>query len=182
MEAKHLRLCICSAEFFGNFCPHPTCSTKLSYFLEQIIMCIEEKRNTFGKYIYIQSFFNGSLTVLACICKSKSQFLHCSRSRLAYVVTRYRYGIPPWHFLAAIFKYVGYNAHRGCWRIYISPPCRIFFQDIILYSARYFFYIMALLFCKSNIHTQQYGSSGIDSHGGGYLFKVYTIQQNFHIP
>ena len=89
--------------------------------------------------------------------------------------------IPLRYILGAILKDVGNQTHGRTWREDISTTCSVLLQNIVLNSTLQLVCRHALLLSHCNVHSQQYGSRSIDSHGSRNLAQVNLVKEDFHI-
>src|SRR5690348_3777265 len=104
-----------SIAFAHKFGPQTSTCAEFSNFFEEVIMYIEEERETRCEFIDLQATLESSIDVGKTISYSESQFLDSGCSCLADMITAYTYGIPAWHITCTKFDCVSHQAHGWLW-------------------------------------------------------------------
>jgi hypothetical protein len=93
--------------FLHYLCPKYPGRPEFSYFLEEIVMGIEEKGKATGKIVDIQSTVNGRLYVGNAIGQRKSNFLNGAGAGFTDVVPANTDSIPAGQITTAVLKDIG---------------------------------------------------------------------------
>lgn len=97
------------------------------------------------------------------------------------MVAAYRNGVKLWHFLGAVDKHIGNNAHGRARRKDILFLCDVFFENIVLNSATQFLEVIAGALCCGNVASERNHRRRVDGHRSGDLFQIYPLENDLHI-
>ena len=98
-------------------------------------MGVEEERNARRKIINVQTGLERCLHVSDAVGECESDFLNCSRTGFANVVTANRDRVPVGHFAGAVGEDVGHQTQRWPRRIDVSAARDVFLKNVVLQGA-----------------------------------------------
>src|SRR6266571_388194 len=157
---------LCAVAFAHQFGPQAPTGTEFSNFFKEVIMYIEEERETRREFINLQTTLESSIDVCKTISYSESEFLDGGCPCLANMITTYANGIPARHVTRTKFDCVRHQAHGWLWWKEEFFLCAVFLEDIVLQRATQLFHGKATLLGVDDIHGPDDGSRAIDSHRG----------------
>src|SRR5260370_7961709 len=157
--------------------PHTTGGTELGNFFEQVIVAVEEKGESTGKGVYIETGIQGCLYVADGIRKCERHLLNCRRACLAHMIATDADWIPARQVLGTETEHIGNDAHRMPWRIDIRATRNVFFQHVVLHSAGELAYAGTLVFRNGDIQRKQDAGGSIDRHRSPDPLQGQTLDQ-----